>query len=119
MLQAEGLEDVVAVQQQQQQQAVQLPWLGPILQTALAPMQVGCGGAMLGGPLSSLSECCVSCCFLFCRPSCANPSKVWLQTESAPQVRLSKPLCSMRTALPRHPAARTSVCAFTGCHHWS
>jgi hypothetical protein len=44
MLQDGGLEDVDAVQQQQQ--AVQLPWLGPILQTALVPMQVSCGGAV-------------------------------------------------------------------------
>lgn len=42
--QTAGIDEVDAAQEQQQAAAaaaVQLPWLGPILQTALAPMQVG------------------------------------------------------------------------------
>jgi hypothetical protein len=44
--QGEGLDDAEQ-QQAVAAEAVQLPWLGPILQTALVPMQVGGGWSLL------------------------------------------------------------------------
>lgn len=56
--QAPGIEDADAAQQHQQAAtaaAVQLPWLGPILQAALVPMQVRlCSISQLGGAQTSV-----------------------------------------------------------------